>query len=346
MRALGDCVRVQKMNISVQVRTEFYHYGDQTILLIGPFFSHEQPDFGPALREIEVHCYFSSGEVSQAIRSDFGNEYGESLRALPKNQFFRKKARAEISYVSQIGDWRLVKEPEPLNPGLFAKAAREIAGVIGGLGVKLKRTDAFDFAAFSTWLQGRLNHLPETTEALEAFKASYYAAQEALRKAHSHALSEGDQLDIDWTDYHTQARALLGDVFFWEVANDFAPHGNDSGADLLDAYMRWRKRARKASAMVFFEKFLRGWDIDLAHPPTEGIMVVPMEEASIALAFAQVKVDGRCEQPVRALSLAAITRCRARLTTQHADWPLLAERLRTLELMERTLEAVEAGGGT
>jgi hypothetical protein len=35
---------------------------------------------------------------------------------------------------------------------------------------------------------------------------------------------------------------VLDDPFFWQEADDFAPHGNDTGADLLADYRPWRRR--------------------------------------------------------------------------------------------------------
>src|ERR1700733_8412288 len=97
-----------------------------------------------------------------------------------------------------------------------------------------------------------------------------------------------ESLQIDWREYHRKAREILDDPVFWDCLNDFTPHGNDTGADLLTMYKEWRGEHPKESSEVFFADLLSLWQFPPALDDTD------YAAACIALPFAELKVDGTC----------------------------------------------------
>jgi uncharacterized protein YfeS len=319
------------MRISVSVHSYGAGGGHPTLSWIGEFFAFQQPDFGSAIRELEVQVHFATPRVPGGDFKEIEDRYEAFLAAFPTAKFHRKRAKVELNYVSRLGDSRRVTDSRAADLDLFVRGAQELAAELAILGPRLRRSDAFDFSAFSGWLRTRLAALPQTEAELRQLTDRF--AVEARNRAK--AMDPWERLDIDWEEYHPQARPLLDDPFYWECADDFAPHGNDTGADILEFYRERSGRAQ--SGTQFLDGVLRDWGLNPVQPPDDPLMVPVWEDAKIAVAFAQLKVDATCDPAVRAGALDAIARCRARIKAKHAGWELLGERLRTLEKMESKL---------
>jgi uncharacterized protein YfeS len=322
------------MKIWVSIHTYNTYGGHTTLSLIGQYFASGQPNFGSAIRELDINIYFASGEGPKKTLESLHERFRLFIERLPAAKFYRKKAKFEVSYVSRLGDSRLIGYG-PVKFDLFLSGAREIAGELSVIGRKLKRSDDFDFDGFSKWIRERLDSLPKGLEELEILKERL----DAEAKAERDAMDEWEKLGIDWEDYHPQAREILDQPFYWDCTDDFAPNGNDTGADVLGLYAERKKRTKNLSGMKFLEGLIRGWGFDASQPSDDELLTVTTEEARIGLAFAQLKVDGVCEDAVCVAALDSIAQCRARMTTQHGDWALLDERLRTLDMLECKLNA-------
>lgn len=100
-------------------------------------------------------------------------------------------------------------------------------------------------------------------------------------------MSPWEQLGIDWRDYHPEARTILDDPFFWDCTNDFSPHGNDTGADLLDDYRKWLKRNPTGDPGTFYRNLLQSWEL-----PPEGLQadLEENDKVAVAIAFAEIKL--------------------------------------------------------
>jgi uncharacterized protein YfeS len=149
-------------------------------------------------------------------------------------------------------------------------------------------------------------------------------------------MSPWERLGIDWRDYHPDARKVLDDPFYWESVNDFAPNGNDTGADLLASYRKWHRRNPSGDPIAFYQQLLRRWGITVE--PSNEIDQSAMDEAAVALAFAEFKIRADCRPAVAALARAAIVRQRQE-AIEAVDWPHKDERLKALELIEAKLAA-------
>lgn len=115
-----------------------------------------------------------------------------------------------------------------------------------------------------------------------------------------------EDVDVDWDEFHPAARQLLDDPFFWEVADDYAPHGNDTGADLLEFYKEELTEDAGLDTARWTQRLLRSWgatgDDDLAE--------LMRDEAWIAAAFAELKLRGRMTSEVAHRARAAVERLR------------------------------------
>jgi uncharacterized protein YfeS len=172
--------------------------------------------------------------------------------------------------------------------------------------------------------------LPSTVEELAPF-AEESKKRQAARYA---AMSPWERLGIDWSDFHPDARRILDEPFYWECSNDFAPNGNDTGADLLADYRKWLRRNPSGDPIAFYHHLIRQWGFP--PEPSSDIDRTAMDEAAVALAFAEFKLRADCRPAVAALARAAIQRQRQQ-AIEAANWPHKEERLKSLDMLEAKL---------
>jgi uncharacterized protein YfeS len=160
-----------------------------------------------------------------------------------------------------------------------------------------------DLAALRKAMKEAAERLPQTPGGVAHLLGKIRAEREARRSLGMTM----ETMPVDWSRFHGRARELLDDPFFWDLVNDDAPHGNDAGADLLSAFLRWRRRNSAQSPLQFLETVLQQWGV--ADRGTEsGPIILIRAQAEIALAFAQIKAEGRCDRDVAAIALGAIDR--------------------------------------
>src|SRR4051794_19424192 len=102
--------------------------------------------------------------------------------------------------------------------------------------------------------------LPHSDDDLQMYRE----AAQLQRKTALAQLPWWQQLDIDWTEFHPAARILLDDPFFWDCTDGYSPHGNDTGADLIDEFVKWRKSHTQESPQSFLSQLLDQWGISIA----------------------------------------------------------------------------------
>ena len=330
---VATSMTMRTIEIWVIIHTYKSYGGHATLSLIGRYFQSGLPPLGAAIKEIGVHVYFRSSTGPKATLESLYTRYDRFLEGLPTSKFFRKKLKVEISFISKLGGSDVVAGYGPPKLDLFLAGAHEIAGQFEVLREKLKPSNEFDLEAFFKAIQRKLDAIPKNAEELDALKA----ALDAEGKMERESMDEWEKLGIDWEDYHPKCRAILDNPFFWNCTDDFSPNGNDTGADVLALYAEWRKRSPKSPAVPFLEQLMRDWGMPNPPPTDDDTLNATWEEAKIGLAFAQLKIDGLCEEPVRELALDALSHCRRRMHESHREWALLDERLRTIEMMESKL---------
>lgn len=294
---------------------------------------------------VSVEACFRSARPKRGL-IELYDAFHRSLRALPTTRYSPKKASFSIRYESRATTDKEFDGASPTTLTVFGAALRELSTLVptllcghralGSMVDASELTRAFDAA---------IAELPSTDQALQRLIEELSVAKSA-RLAQ---LSRWDRLEIDWSDYHPGARKLLDDTFFWEVADDHAPHGNDTGADLLADYRTWREASRPGPTSVFLEGLWRRWGYGadafgwktqpLSTWTKDDELVIQVHlEAVVALAFAQIKLDGRCEPTCRNEALLAIRRELNPAVAAHFGWSIPEERVRRLKQLESVLE--------
>lgn len=304
------------MEVLVQTRTYntsgasaiFSFVGDQLMLELG--------EYGGAVNSIEITAYLRS-PTRNPIRSLEGlfDQYHEYLKKLPTATFRRKLNRVEIGFLSQHFN---AADSEGWKPSVEKShiAALEVAEVIPLIKKRIKREDDFDTNRFLKEATVVLNRQLGSLDEWEAIREKAKQKRMGLFAAKS----PWEQLEIDWSHFHPQARDILDDPFFWECSSDLSPHGNDTGADLLEDYRRWDKRNGSESPLKFLDGLFKGWDIkpiDWSITSESDVQQldkkqpIPLRvcnEAAVALAFAALKMRASCPADIVDLAMNALKR--------------------------------------
>lgn len=289
--------------------------GGALVSLVGEFLAEGMPRVGTAITKVDVDMLLSAlpraprtsavdePEESRSIvdpydaNPDLGREHEAKRQQGDALTFRRQAGRVDIRIVSELSELD-VFGPEG-DPEVFARVAREVVAAFGVLERRAKPSDDLDLPVLLAHLQTRLDQLPATREDLMTTVEVLAAAVQARWEA----LSPWEVLDVDWPLYAPEARTLLDDPFFWDPADDQAPHGNDTGADLLATYLQ----QRPTDVLAFLEREAR--EIGFA-----SLAEVAEEDEYehdflvVAAAFAELKVTGRVTPAVRDLALRALDR--------------------------------------
>ena len=162
-----------------------------------------------------------------------------------------------------------------------------------------------------------------------------------------------ESLEDDWElsreEAHPNARRLLEDEFYWDVADDNSPFGNDTGWDTLEFYRAWIQHSdddEEFLAEVFDE-----WEVDreLAESLADDDLgtqleddhydVVTYDDVVIALAFAQLVLEGASSPEMAAAATRSLERQMLPEMIDFRDWADPDERLDRCSKMIEALRA-------
>jgi uncharacterized protein YfeS len=334
------------MELYVMTRSALSYGGHTIFTLAGRFLEEGLGPHGTAVKQITLIVCFRGGRVlNPTLQDTYDRFHLEHLISLPKIIFLRKKGRIEISYETTFADATFLERYGLLDVDLFSKAAKEIAEKLHLMDPRIKKSDDFDFSGFHADIAARLLALPQTEDELRSLKKR----REDLAKSRAAAMDPWEKLGIDWDDYHSAARTLLDDPFLWDEGNDNAPHGNDTGADLLHAFVEWNKRHPHDPAHLMARSLLRDRGINaIDYNAVDEASVRRMfsedkialsinDEAMIAVAFAAVKHRGCCDAETRELANKTIRREHTLLKIMASEWPNASEAADTLDYLAKYL---------
>ncbi|WP_146430954.1 hypothetical protein [Blastopirellula retiformator] len=303
------------MQVTILVRT-YDSYGYSKLFSpIAALLSLRLGDYGPAIDELDLLTWLPSRTrmFRPTLERSF-DEFHKEIKTLPRMTFRRKSNRFELSFPSSrffAGDQRQDPAAQMLND-----AAAEVAQFLPLIKKRLKKTDDFDVVRF---LEDANRLLCEGLGSVDEWRQIEQESNEK-RRAELAKMSPWELLDIDWDDYHPSAREILDDPFYWSCTDDTAPHGNDTGADLLHSFLKWNKRNRTTDPLRFLDRLLDEWGFQpIDWTVTDPAMVNAMgssdpigldvaNESIIALAFAVVKLRGKCPPEIVELALAGVNR--------------------------------------
>lgn len=289
----------------------YNRYGYHTTLSpLGLFLIQDAPGFGEAIVEITATLHFPCSGPALSTLESLLDSYNSLRATLPKVTFRRAKKKIAIDVASDLMDARDWKPAPRLSLPLFERGLDEVLEALPLIKRRLKISDAFDL------------------DALQELAAHLKAAEDAKRQL----MSPWEKLDIDWSDFHPAARNILDDPFFWEVTNFLSPNGNDTGADLLESYRGWISSRKDGQALEFLESLAIQW----GYASTQLMNDELRNEAVIGLAFADLKLRGKCDDEVRQFALDCLRRQRTRTENLSISAQKLAQ-LAALRKIEEVL---------
>lgn len=137
-----------------------------------------------------------------------------------------------------------------------------------------------------------------------------------LNKTHN-PTEAGCYYDFPQERCHTATKKLLADPFYWDAGNDYAPHGSDNGADTLSSFIKWRQLHATQPSQLFIEQHLSNWGIyDTLTPTAQEIE----RDVIIAVAFAQMKIEGKCPKRLKDKALAIVRKEKEQITKDPAEY--------------------------
>ncbi len=133
-------------------------------------------------------------------------------------------------------------------------------------------------------------------------------------------VEEHEPHELTRDDAHARAIEALTDAFFWDAGDLGSPLGGDTGRDILEALRDAREVDPRGRVVAVLDEILARWEVAndswdvVSEAEVQAIgeddefSLLTRDEAILALAFAQIFVEGRVESEVRRRALLALTR--------------------------------------
>jgi uncharacterized protein YfeS len=339
------------MKLSVTVQSYDTCGGNASISPVGEYLTRHVRTIEPADLLVEICACFDTQRRPRRTLESLHADFRRSLADMPRVRFEPKRNRTEIRFAVQGWLAEDAMDYRPPDRNLFSAMCAPIADALRTTVASHKKLRAvIALPELNAALEAALANVP----ASDAAFGEFLAEEEARAAAEVARMSPWDLLDIDWSDYHPNARQWLDDPFFWECVDDDAPHGNDTGADVLEMFRAWRRRNKATPAARFLPRLLKEWDFEArvhalsckplsAWTRDDEMALEVNDQAAIALAFAQLKLEAAIDRDVVVAALASIDRQLDPQVHAHFGWSTPSEREGRLRQMRATLDAVPKG---
>lgn len=123
---------------------------------------------------------------------------------------------------------------------------------------------------------------------------------------------------------HPKFNEIISDYFYFDCMDEFSPFGNDEGAEILYALQDWYKEKKgKGNVLKWLYNRIDGYgfeyesewaskilDIEELNSILEEdeFLLLCMDEAIIATAFGQYKIEGKIDKSLKLVALTAMER--------------------------------------
>ena len=310
------------MEISVFSQVYDSYGANRDFSLAGEIIANGIPDFGDAIRELEIVLHFRQDGPPKKRLVDAYEAFHEELSNLPRCTFNRKKGRMVLEFQSEITTGVVLHKNryEQINPDWVKHCFDELLSHIHMLSSKLKKTDEFDFKKFERYIISKSETIPSSSEQLESLSVELAE----IRKQEYSKLDEWQKLGVDWEDFHPSAREILDLPFLWSCSDEFAPNGNDTGADVLGFFQDWVNINKSKSSLIFLDQILVRWEVDKLNPYVDEYSSYTYFQTVVGLAFASCKLFAKCETDLNNIAVAAIDK-RLEKINKDTKWEHLAE---------------------
>lgn len=314
----------------------------------------ETKDFGSALSEIilvlQFNCSlpFEQQKVNKSMRSSYDRFIVQTAK--PKRVFRRKKAELEIStradFVSRETFFPKSQDDYKLrNEAYFRDWNLHVLDLLKAEMTasknKFKKTDDFDFAACLAWMTSLTEKLPATKEDADVLVEAFKQARTLERSK----MSDWELLEEDWSDYHAAAREVVPFPELWSITNDFAPNGNDTGADVLYFFKEKKSVIQKSKTKekaIFTEEWESLWGEPIPEPngdfDYDDLALNDYRKFTVGFAFSFLKHLGFCPEWLKMESLKHIRDYEAFSEREYPKWEYLGELKAINKIMVSCLE--------
>lgn len=304
----------------IGISKAYCSYGASGLTNVADFVGRFLTAVAPHDLNVEIVSWHRDpGPPRRSLESLF-EQFEADYLTLPWLRYRRRANVLDVRYASRFSADKVLSFGPDRNLH-FAGLCEEL---LETLAVEVPRSkalkDSIDLPSFDAAIAAARAALPTDLSAVQQLCNELEAARESSRQALAGTI---EAHCIDWSLYHPSARQLLDDPFFWDPVDDDAPHGNDTGADLLSDYRSWRKRNCGLSGAMFAARwFRRRLGVGSA---VSGLFANDMTvEARIALAFAQLKIDGEVDPSIAAAAVTAVEARMGRLVDDDARTKRLA----------------------
>jgi uncharacterized protein YfeS len=253
--------------------------------------------FGTGLARLEIEfvqmgnyvpSYQTNGSVVLDGSDGQSDRWEAYLASLPKRTFRRKQLVLQFKL---RGDPRLDYQDkiylQDIRREQIGIAAEMILNALRYAVATLKPSDDWDFAGLIEAAEHLVKRKWDSDEALRQDLTSAFAAD----RARMDAMDPWSKIDM--TGFHRNARLILNEPSDWSETDDFSPHGNDLGADILHDWTRMKRLNAEAVAQHF--------EIDLTGKLASDSM--DRIQLYLALALGHVKKTGTCPPDLAAMAL-------------------------------------------
>lgn len=323
------------MKLHILAKSYDTHGAHSTLSPIGDFLLTDAPNFGDAVEEITITlCFHDSGPAKRGLQGLL--KLHQAYRAsLPKVTFRKSKRLFEIEIASELMDGRDWKSAEKISLPLFQAGVEEVCHALQLIKKRITAADQFDVGAFLNYCEKKKSELPTSLNALQKLlKELEMRAQASLSSD-----SLWETLDIDWDCFHPDAIHTLDSVFFWDDCNDFSPHGNDTGADVLAEYLEWIEAHPKSNPLKLLELLAKQWGYESFASIEEDVRA----DMILALTFAEIKVKNKCDETLRQMAFSTLE-WQGQQAEAAKDWEHRLDRIKSIKIIEDKLRSLKLTG--
>lgn len=136
------------MKIYVMAKTHDRYGGHSSLHPIGDFLLAERDDFGPAVKEITLTLHLPDAGPAKRTLESLLAAHEAYRRTLPQVTFRRSRAKIEIEVASALLQARDRRHSSELSLDLFSRGVVEATDALALARLRIRASDAFDFAAF------------------------------------------------------------------------------------------------------------------------------------------------------------------------------------------------------
>jgi hypothetical protein len=202
---------------------------------------------GSTIKTFELYAHVKTRGRAPHSLGGMKKDFPAHLKMLPRVRFLRRYARVDISYVCHLGfeEDLLLKGGDAGPVEMFRAACLEIASALQLAKTGLKKTDDFDWEAFSAHVNHQLTKIPTTgpelarvMEAVDAGHAKRMEQPPVVVAPSARALKKKPKLiAIDHDDHHASHIGRLADGAQFFLTTPFVPANDEGGREFVALYL-------------------------------------------------------------------------------------------------------------